>query len=63
MRPGPPDGKLALMTDDLIALRLELVPGAEPIRGNVASESGEPREFEGWLGLADALAKVLGRRP
>ena len=36
-------------------LLLELEPGSEPIKGSLAREHGERREFQGWMELAAAL--------
>lgn len=60
-------GHFECMPDDRnVALRLDLQPDAEPIRGRIANETGEIREFVGWLGLANALERIVdstGARP
>jgi hypothetical protein len=38
---------------------LEVEPGAEPIRGRIGdAESGQTREYVGWLGLIGALDEL-----
>jgi hypothetical protein len=48
------------MTDqERVAMTLELDSTAEPIRGILTSASGDAHEFVGWLGLADAIERLL----
>jgi hypothetical protein len=41
-----------------IALRLDLDPAADPIRGRLTAPTGEEDEFVGWLGLAGAIERL-----
>jgi hypothetical protein len=45
---------------ECMRLTLELDSRAEPITGRIGDESGQTRNFAGWLGLAAALGSVLG---
>ncbi len=45
--------------DDHVLIRLELEPRAEPIRGVISADGVLAREFVGWLGLADALERII----
>ena len=47
------------MTDDdhLVALRLDVDPDAEPIRGVLTA--GDAHAFVGWLGLAAEIERTL----
>lgn len=38
---------------------LELDPGAEHLHGRLTVASGETQEFDGWLGLATAIERLL----
>jgi hypothetical protein len=52
------------MTDDhLVALRLDVDPGAEPIRGVLTAQDGSVHTFEGWLGLAAEIERTLRAEP
>jgi hypothetical protein len=42
-------------------LTLDVDPGEDPIRGRVSEAGGMPVPFVGWLGMARALERVLGR--
>jgi hypothetical protein len=41
-----------------LQLRLELRLGRQPISGRLRTQEGAEEEFEGWLGLADALRRL-----
>ena len=49
------------MTDDdhLVALRLDVDPDAEPIRGVLTAGDGDAHAFVGWLGLAAEIERTL----
>jgi hypothetical protein len=48
------------MTDDhLVALRLDVDPDAEPIRGLLTAGDGHAHAFVGWLGLAAEIERTL----
>jgi hypothetical protein len=48
------------MTDDRhVALRLDVVPGADPIRGVLTAQDGAAHAFVGWLGLAAEIERTL----
>ena len=52
------------MTDDHhVALRLDVDPGADPIRGVLTTADGAPHAFEGWLGLAAEIERTLRGSP
>jgi hypothetical protein len=44
-------------------LTLDVDPDQDPIRGRVSEGGGMPEPFVGWLGMARALERVLGRAP
>lgn len=44
-----------------IVLRLELDSERTPVSGAIALDDGERLPFVGWLGLAEALDRVLTR--
>ena len=46
-----------------VALRLDVDPRADPIRGELRTAEGDPRAFVGWLGLADAIERTLREDP
>ena len=45
--------------DHRVALRLDVDPDADPIRGELRSGGGAARAFEGWLGLAEEIERTL----
>jgi hypothetical protein len=45
--------------DHLVALRLDVDPGAEPIRGVLTAGDGHAHAFVGWLGLAAEIERTL----
>ena len=44
-------------------LTLELRQSSDPLAGRVVDPDGRTHEFVGWVGLASALAEVLGEQP
>jgi hypothetical protein len=48
------------MTDDRhVALRLDVDPDADPIRGVLTAQDGAAHDFVGWLGLASEIERTL----
>jgi len=47
------------MATEARSLRLEILPGAGPVRGHLVAGTEPAREFEGWLQLLDLLADVI----
>lgn len=45
--------------DHRVALRLDVDPDADPIRGELRAGGGAARAFEGWLGLAEEIERTL----
>jgi hypothetical protein len=45
--------------DGAVVLRLEVVPGREPVTGLVCTPDGTEHEFSGWSELFAVLATVL----
>jgi Sigma-70 region 2 len=59
MRLRPVGGTIADMSADRISVRLCLEPGSDPLSGWVIARGGQARPFQGWLGLAAALERLL----
>ena len=45
-------------TGELVELTMTLVVGSDPIQGSTRVAGGEPREFWGWLELAEVVQKT-----
>jgi hypothetical protein len=51
------------MKEESLRLMIELDPRTQPISGKMFHETGQSRQFTGWLGLAAALGAALKNGP
>lgn len=55
---------MGLPSSDPQQFVLQVVPGADPIRGRIAdTDGGQTREYIGWLGLIGALEELRSVEP
>lgn len=61
MRSGPPVSMLSVVTSTRTHITIDASVDASEIRGQISCETGETRQFTGWLALISALDDLLTR--
>jgi hypothetical protein len=60
MRSGRLRGNLrGVSSESRLTFVLEVDPGSKPISGRLTGENRGPVQFGGWLGLAEALERLI----